>query len=196
MRVMKPEMVRVEILNDGGHKELEYLPFPLKVHAKDLGYGLYSVTSTEIHRVSPVSLLPIGVGKGKDEVEFYFEGEEVHVSWKEEPSPRLHKKRIAPPVRVKSDVRITYKGGIGYTLTNVKNIVISKDSDAAFITNIVKGIKTTVELSLSDIDSIKLKTPNSVYDFHVEGAYPDILIVNLKLGMTASAKYFSLNLED
>lgn len=83
-------------------------------------------------------------------------------------SPRFRKQRIAPPVRVKSDVRITYNGGVGYTITNVKQIIISKDSDAAFITSIVKGIKTQVELSLSDIDNIKLKTPTSVYDFHVE----------------------------
>lgn len=112
------------------------------------------------------------------------------------PAPRFRKKRIAPPVRVKSDVRITYNEGVGYTITNVKQIIVSKDSDAAFITSIIKGIKTQVELALTEIDSIKLKTPTSVYDFHVEGAYPDILVVNPKLGMTASAKYFSLNLED
>ena len=111
------------------------------------------------------------------------------------PSPRFRKKRIAPPVRLKTDIRVTYQGDIGYTITNAKRIIVSKESGNVFITSDIKGIITTVELPLKDIDSIKVKTPKGIYDIFVEGAYPSILIINKTEGLTFSGGYFSLNLE-
>lgn len=187
-------LVKIELLDGGGYDGFNTTHnFPVEVLAPRDCLG-YSVTILELMKVGYDPTLDGAEDDG--EYELYFHATEVNVIKNQTPTPRFRKKRIDPPVRVKSDVRITYTGDVGYTITNVKQIIISKDSDAAFITSIVKGIKTQVELPLSEIDSIKLKTPKSVYDFHVEGAYPDILIVNPKLGMTASAKYFSLNLED
>lgn len=111
-------------------------------------------------------------------------------------SPRFRKKRIAPPVRLKTDIRITYRGDIGYTITNAKHIIVSKESGNVFITSDIKGIITTVELPLKDIDSIKVKTPKGIYDIFVEGAYPSILIINKTEGLTFSGGYFSLNLDN
>ena len=112
------------------------------------------------------------------------------------PSPRFRKKRISPPVRLKTDIRVTYQGDIGYTITNAKRIIVSKESGNVFITSDIKGIITTVELPLKDIDSIKVKTPKGIYDIFVEGAYPSILIINKTEGLTFSGGYFSLNLDN
>lgn len=112
------------------------------------------------------------------------------------PSPRFRKKRIAPPVRLKTDIRITYRGDIGYTITNAKRIIVNKGSDLVSITSLIKGILTTVDLHVKDIESIKVKTPKGVYNIFIEGAYPSILIINKTEGLTFSGGYFSLNLDN
>lgn len=112
------------------------------------------------------------------------------------PTPRYRKKRIAPPVRKKTDVRISYNNGMRYTITNVLSFVLNKDQeDVVNITSLVKGIRTTVELPLKDIQFMKVLTSTGVYDIHNEGYYNTALVVNLSHKMSSACSYFSLSFE-
>ena len=112
------------------------------------------------------------------------------------PTPRYRKKRIAPPVRKKTDVRISYNNGMRYTITNVLSFILNKDhEDVVSITSLVKGIRTTVELPLKDIGLMKVLTPTGIYDIHNEGYYDSALVVNLTHKLTSACTYFSLSFE-
>lgn len=112
------------------------------------------------------------------------------------PTPRYRKKRIAPPVRKKTDVRISYNNGMRYTITNALSFVLNKEQeDIVSITSLVKGIRTTVELPLKDIQFMKVLTPTGVYDIHNEGYYNTALVVSLTHKMSSACSYFSLSFE-